>query len=54
MTEENQHNHLHDIDPGLAKETHATIVIQRRVDAVYADNIDGEVLKERKIPFASR
>jgi hypothetical protein len=53
MTRE-QHNYLHGIDSGLAKEIHATIVIQRRVDAVHADNIDGEVLKEGQIPLTCR
>ena len=33
----------------LAKETHATVVIHRRVDAVYVDSVDSEVLKVWKI-----
>ena len=54
MTEENKYNYLHGIDSGLAKERHATIVIQRRVDAVHADNVDGELLKEGHIPLTCR
>ena len=44
--------HAHGVDTGLTKSAHTVIMVERRVDAVYANSVDGELLEERYIARA--
>ena len=46
--------HAHGVDTGLTKSAHTVIMVERRVDAVYANSVDGELLEERYIARACR
>ena len=41
--------HAHSVDARLTKSAHAVVMVERRVDTVYADGIDGELLEEGHI-----
>ena len=44
----------HGINAILAEEVHTLVMIKGGIHAVYTDDIDGELLEERKIPRAGR